>query len=79
MSITESLESTLRDRIGDAAAFNPQGWASDVVTGCQGAAEALAAVQDTLRDAMNPPGLNGLRELLSEQRAKEVDTNEAES
>lgn len=72
VAMAESLESSLRDRAADVAAFHPEGWVRGLVTGCEGACEALAAVQDTLRAAMNPPQLDGFRGLMGEELIKEL-------
>jgi transcriptional regulator with XRE-family HTH domain len=75
-AIAESLESSLRDRIADVTAFNPEGWARDLVTGCEAACEALAAAQDTLRNTLSLSGNRELRDLVRKQLREELDRGE---
>jgi transcriptional regulator with XRE-family HTH domain len=56
----ESIETTLRDRIVELAAFNseaePDALAKSFQSGCERACDALAEANDALHDALNPPG-----------------------
>jgi transcriptional regulator with XRE-family HTH domain len=72
-SLAENLESSLRDRIADVAAFNPAGWARVLVTGCEGACEALAAAQDTLRGTLSLEHNEEMRALAREQLREQLE------
>jgi transcriptional regulator with XRE-family HTH domain len=56
----ESIETALRDRIAQLAAFNsevkPDALAKSIQSGCERACDALAEANDALHSALTPPG-----------------------
>lgn len=56
-----TIETTLRDRIAEVAAFGPEGVGKTIASGCERAADALAAADGALREVLNPPGSEGVQ------------------
>ncbi|MEZ0363378.1 helix-turn-helix domain-containing protein [Mycobacterium sp. pUA109] len=50
------IESTLRDRVTELAAFGPNGLMKSTATRCERACDALAEAAKALGEALNPPG-----------------------